>query len=215
MAFEHTTFPKKNILKPANVQNKKNLWKTTSYKHVVSHLFTIFVHTFSPCFPSYVPHVCSYVPHMFPIFVHMFPISFPMCFPYVPHISPCLFIFFPISFPISLFFFAQGRASERFFRASSKRLLGGTGKATRSTAAPIGPEIKRSQPAGSEQGWRIFVEIFEDCMINRWWVVCVFFVCVFLCFFWACSDILVFGFVFVLLLLFVVGYTAVGGANGC
>ena len=42
-----------------------------------------------------------------------------------------------------------------------------------------------------------------------------FFLCVFLCFFWACSDILVFGFVFVLLLLFVVGYTAVGGANGC
>ena len=178
---------------------------------------------FSPYLSIHFPHVSH---HMFPMFVHMFPICSPYLFICFPYLSPCvshIFLIFPhvCSYfspylsPYRCFFFAQGRASERFFRASSKRLLGGTGKATRSTAAPIGPEIKRSQPAGPEEGWRIFVEIFEDCMINRWWVVCVFFLCVFLCFFWACSDILVFGFVFVLLLLFVVGYTAVGGANGC
>lgn len=153
MAFEHTTFPKKashqneksssskKQSSPANVQKKKISGKPPATNML-----------FSICSP----YLSIHFPHMFPIIFS--PCLF-ICSPYFPHI-------FPISFPISLFFlFAQGRASERFFRASSKRLLGGTGKATRSTAAPIGPEIKGSPTNRQGRLWKdegFLVEIFED-----------------------------------------------------
>ena len=171
-------------------KTQKNLWKTTSYKHVVSHLFTIFVHTCSP----YVSH------HIFPMFVHMFPI----CFPYVSSYSYFTIIFhiFPIwvfpkiwvpqnglsimenpikmddlgvplfsetsiSFPISLFF-CSPRAKRR--SASLERPRSDFWVAQgRPLAPPRHPLDQRSsgrEPAG-DFGRRkdLLVEIFEDWIL--------------------------------------------------